>query len=73
MQLQSLMDDPGLKDNTGLQKTLLRTFARIMPNAEPKFRENCECCRDVFEYRFLCCHNFGSVILRFSALLFDML
>jgi len=40
LQLQSLMDDPGLKDNTGLQKTLLRTFARIMPNAEPKFREN---------------------------------
>ena len=36
------MDDPGLKDNTDLQKNLLRTFARIMPNAEPKFREDCK-------------------------------
>ena len=36
------MDDPGLKDNTELQKTLLRTFSRIIPNSEPKFREECK-------------------------------
>ena len=62
------MDDPGLKDNTGLQKTLLRTFARIMPNAEPKFRENCKSVRDLFEPRFLCCYYFYTVLLRLSAI-----
>eukprot|EP00794_Sanderia_malayensis_P019013 gene19013-20925_t len=40
LQLQSLMDDPGLKDNIQLQKTLLRTFSRIIPNSDPKFRED---------------------------------
>ncbi|XP_065064241.1 RAB11-binding protein RELCH homolog [Rhopilema esculentum] len=39
LQLQSLMDDPGLKDNIELQKAMLRTFSRILPNSEPKFRE----------------------------------
>ena len=48
LQLQSLMDDPGLKDNIELQKAMLRTFSRILPNSEPKFREECKLYHQTF-------------------------
>ena len=43
MQLQSFMDDPIYQDQHGVHLELVRTFARVGPNAEPKFRDDCEC------------------------------
>ena len=42
MQFQSFMDDPLYRDQHALHVELIRTFARVGPNAEPKFRDECE-------------------------------
>ncbi|XP_064641709.1 RAB11-binding protein RELCH homolog [Lineus longissimus] len=39
MQIQTFMDDPLYKDQHDLLVELIRTFARVGPNAEPKFRD----------------------------------
>ncbi len=42
MQFQTFMEDPMYKDQHGLYVELIKTFARIGPNAEPKFRDECK-------------------------------
>ncbi|KAL3860033.1 hypothetical protein ACJMK2_010206, partial [Sinanodonta woodiana] len=39
MQLQTFLDDSMYRDEHALHVELLRTFARVGPNAEPKFRD----------------------------------
>ncbi|ELT88849.1 hypothetical protein CAPTEDRAFT_220556 [Capitella teleta] len=40
MQFQSFMDDPFYRDQHALHIELIRTFARVGPNAEPRFRDD---------------------------------
>lgn len=42
MQFQSFLDDPMYADQHALHVEVIRTFARVGPNAEPKFRDECE-------------------------------
>lgn len=39
MQLQTFLDDPIYRDQHLLQIEVIRTFARVGPNAEPRFRD----------------------------------
>ncbi|XP_023930663.1 lisH domain and HEAT repeat-containing protein KIAA1468 homolog [Lingula anatina] len=39
MQFQTFMDDPLYRDQHSLYVSLINTFARVGPNAEPKFRD----------------------------------
>ncbi|XP_053322112.1 RAB11-binding protein RELCH isoform X1 [Spea bombifrons] len=39
MQLASFLDDPQYQDQHSLQTEIIRTFGRVGPNAEPKFRD----------------------------------
>ena len=42
MQLQTFLDDPMYREEHSLHVELIGTFARVGPNAEPKFRDECE-------------------------------
>ena len=42
MQLQTFLDDPIYRDQHLLQIEVIRTFARVGPNAEPRFRDECK-------------------------------
>ena len=42
MQFQSFLDDPMYTDQHALHVEVIRTFARVGPNAEPKFRDECK-------------------------------
>lgn len=42
MQFQTFMDDPMYRDEYGVNIEILRTLARVGPNAEPRFRDECE-------------------------------
>ena len=42
MQLQTFLDDPQYREEHSLHVELIATFARVGPNAEPKFRDECE-------------------------------
>ncbi len=42
MQFQTFTDDPMYKEQHGLHIELIRTFARVGPNTEPKFRDECK-------------------------------
>jgi hypothetical protein len=53
MQFMTFMEDPIYKDQHDLYVELIRTFARIGPNAEPKFRDECEYCRHFILYQGL--------------------
>ncbi|KAM4688480.1 RAB11-binding protein RELCH isoform 3-T3 [Discoglossus pictus] len=39
MQLASFLDDPQYQDQHSLQTEIIRTFGRVGPNAEPRFRD----------------------------------
>ena len=42
LQFQSFLDDPGYADQQQMQLALIKTFARVGPNAEPRFRDECK-------------------------------
>ena len=42
MQFQTFMDDPIYTDQHSLHVVLIKTFARVGPNGEPRFRDECE-------------------------------
>ena len=42
MQLQTFLDDPMYREEHDLHLELVAMFARIGPNAEQKFRDECE-------------------------------
>ena len=42
MQLQTFLDDPMYREEHCLHVELIGTFARVGPNAEPRFRDECE-------------------------------
>ena len=42
MQFQTFMDDPIYRDQHTVTLELVQMFARVAPNAEPKFREDCK-------------------------------
>ena len=42
MQLQTFLDDPVYREEHMLHLELVSTFARVGPNAEPKFRDECK-------------------------------
>ena len=42
MQLQSFTDDPIYKDHHPMQVELIHTYAKVGPNAEPRFRDDCK-------------------------------
>lgn len=42
MQLQTFLDDPVYRDQHTVQMEIIRTFARVGPNAEPRFRDECK-------------------------------
>lgn len=50
MQFQSFLEDPQYKDQHELQATMIRTFGKVAPHAEPHFRDEgsveakLECC-----------------------------
>ena len=39
MQFQSFLEDPQYKDQHELQTTMIRTFGKVAPHAEPHFRD----------------------------------
>lgn len=39
MQFQSFLEDPQYKDQHELQATMIRTFGKVAPHAEPHFRD----------------------------------
>ena len=42
MQFETFMDDPVYHDQHTLYIELIQMFARVAPNAEPRFREQCK-------------------------------
>lgn len=54
VQFQSFLEDPQYKDQHELQATMIRTFGKVAPHAEPHFRDEgrvvakFECCLIVF-------------------------
>ena len=42
MQLQTFLDDPMYREEHSLHVELIATFARVGPNAEPKYRDECK-------------------------------
>ncbi|KAK7881308.1 hypothetical protein WMY93_029717 [Mugilogobius chulae] len=42
MQLASFLEDPQYQDQHSLHMEIIRTFGRVGPNAEPRFRDECE-------------------------------
>ncbi|KAL4235189.1 hypothetical protein ACF0H5_006827 [Mactra antiquata] len=44
MQFQSFLDDPVYREEHQLHLELVATFARVGPNAEQKFRDECKYC-----------------------------
>lgn len=42
MQLQTFLDDPVYREEHTLHLELVSLFARVGPNAEPKFRDECK-------------------------------
>ena len=42
MQFETFMDDPVYRDQHTLYIELIQMFARVAPNAEPRFREQCK-------------------------------
>ena len=55
MQFQFFMDDPTYRDHHAMQVELVRTLARIGPNTEPKFRDECELNTYFVHYRWQFC------------------
>ena len=41
MQLASFLEDPQYQDKYSLNTKIIKTFGRIEPNAEPRFRDEC--------------------------------
>ena len=41
MQLASFLEDPQYQDQHSLHMEIIRTFGRVGPNAEPRFRDDC--------------------------------
>ena len=39
VQFQSFLEDPQYKDQHELQATMIRTFGKVAPHAEPHFRD----------------------------------
>ena len=39
VQFQSFLEDPQYKDQHELQTTMIRTFGKVAPHAEPHFRD----------------------------------
>lgn len=42
MQLASFLEDPQYQDQHSLHTEIIKTFGRVGPNAEPRFRDECE-------------------------------
>ena len=42
LQFQNFLDDPGYADQQQMQLALIKTLARVGPNAEPRFRDECK-------------------------------
>lgn len=54
MQLASFLEDPQYQDQHSLQTEIIRTFGRVGPNAEPRFRDECKSVSLHFEiFRFV--------------------
>ena len=58
MQFQSFLEDPQYKDQHELQTTMIRTFGKVAPHAEPHFRDegiaiNVLRCFRVFENEYI--------------------
>ena len=51
MQLASFLEDPQYQDQHSLHIEIIRTFGRVGPNAEPRFRD--ECMKDIYNSVFL--------------------
>lgn len=49
MQLASFLEDPQYQDQHSLHMEIIRTFGRVGPNAEPRFRDECMLDRNVFK------------------------
>ena len=43
VQFQSFLEDPQYKDQHELQTTMIRTFGKVAPHAEPHFRDEGTC------------------------------
>lgn len=43
MQLASFLEDPVYQDQHSLHMEIIKTFGRVGPNAEPRFRDECKC------------------------------
>lgn len=41
MQLASFLEDPQYQDQHSLHIEIIRTFGRVGPNTEPRFRDDC--------------------------------
>lgn len=41
MQLASFLEDPQYQDQHSLHMEIIRTFGRVGPNTEPRFRDDC--------------------------------
>lgn len=50
MQLASFLEDPQYQDQHSLHTEIIKTFGRVGPNAEPRFRDECKlhCWKDEF-------------------------
>ena len=42
MQLASFLEDPQYQDQYSLHTEIIKTFGRVGPNAEPRFRDECK-------------------------------
>lgn len=42
MQLASFLEDPQYQDQHSLHTEIIKTFGRVGPNAEPRFRDECK-------------------------------
>lgn len=42
MQLASFLEDPQYQDQHSLHMEIIKTFGRVGPNAEPRFRDECK-------------------------------
>lgn len=42
MQLASFLEDPQYQDQHALHTEIIKTFGRVGPNAEPRFRDECK-------------------------------
>lgn len=48
MQLASFLEDPQYQDQHSLHMEIIKTFGRVGPNAEPRFRDECKFLHYIF-------------------------